>query len=109
MTSCTHILPEIQTRSTKFSNLEMRPPSRLSAVGKGTIMRLGFAIPSARATSFAVWSAPSPAPALRVLVVDDDRPVLKSLREAFAHRHQRPDFLIARLRRSMRLRGDSCN
>ena len=72
MTSCTHILPEIQTRSTKFSNLEMRPPSRSSAVGKGTIMRLSFAIRSAPATSFAVWSALSSAPALRVLVVDDD-------------------------------------
>jgi PAS domain S-box-containing protein len=52
-----------------------------SAVGKGTIMRLSFAIPSTPASAAAVWSAMSPVATLRVLVVDDDPLVLKSLRD----------------------------
>jgi PAS domain S-box-containing protein len=52
-----------------------------SAVGKGTIIRLSFAIPSIAASATAVWSATSPVTALRILVVDDDPLVLKSLRD----------------------------
>jgi PAS domain S-box-containing protein len=54
-----------------------------SEVGKGTIMRLSFAIPTtpavAAAASAAAGAVPPP---LRILVVDDDPLVLKSLRDA---------------------------
>jgi PAS domain S-box-containing protein len=54
-----------------------------SAVGKGTTMRLSFAIPTtpavAAAASAAAGAVPPP---LRILVVDDDPLVLKSLRDA---------------------------
>jgi len=54
-----------------------------SAAGKGTTMRLSFAIPTtpavAAAASAAAGAVPPP---LRILVVDDDPLVLKSLRDA---------------------------
>ncbi|TLY58742.1 MAG: response regulator [Gammaproteobacteria bacterium] len=52
-----------------------------SAVGKGTTMRLSFAIPTAPAVGTAVWTAATSVPPQRILVVDDDPLVLKSLRE----------------------------
>jgi PAS domain S-box-containing protein len=53
-----------------------------SAVGKGTTVRLSFAIPATPAVGAAMTSAVSAVPALRILIVDDDPLVLKSLRDA---------------------------
>ena len=54
-----------------------------SAVGKGTTMRLSFAIPAAAALlGTAVSPTAAVPPPLRILVVDDDPLVLKSLRDA---------------------------
>ena len=54
-----------------------------SAVGKGTTMRLSFAIPATPAVAAAATAAASAVPPpLRILVVDDDPLVLKSLRDA---------------------------
>src|SRR6266404_463752 len=52
-----------------------------SAVGKGTTMRLSFAIPTTPAVAAAAAAGAAPPP-LRILVVDDDPLVLKSLRDA---------------------------
>jgi len=52
-----------------------------SAVGKGTTMRLSFAIPTTPAVAAAAAAGAVPPP-LRILVVDDDPLVLKSLRDA---------------------------
>jgi CheY-like chemotaxis protein/anti-sigma regulatory factor (Ser/Thr protein kinase) len=53
-----------------------------SAVGEGTTVRFSFAIPSTPAVDMAVSTTASDVPPLRILVVDDDTLVLKSLREA---------------------------
>jgi len=54
-----------------------------SAVGKGTTMRLSFAIPTTPAVAAAATAAAGAVPPpLRILVVDDDPLVLKSLRDA---------------------------
>jgi PAS domain S-box-containing protein len=54
-----------------------------SAVGKGTTMRLSFAIPTTPAVAAAATAAAGAvSPPLRILVVDDDPLVLKSLRDA---------------------------
>jgi PAS domain S-box-containing protein len=52
-----------------------------STVGKGTTMRLSFAIPATPPVGAEVSAATSALPPLRVLVVDDDPLVLESLRE----------------------------
>jgi PAS domain S-box-containing protein len=52
-----------------------------STVGKGTAMRLSFAIPATPAVGADVSAATRAVPPLRVLVVDDDPLVLESLRE----------------------------
>jgi PAS domain S-box-containing protein len=52
-----------------------------SEVGKGTTVRLSFAIPTAPAVGTTMPITPSAAPSLRILVVDDDPLVLKSLRD----------------------------
>jgi CheY-like chemotaxis protein len=52
-----------------------------STVGKGTTMRLNFAIPATPAVGAEVSAATSALPPLRILVVDDDPLVLESLRE----------------------------
>jgi PAS domain S-box-containing protein len=53
-----------------------------SAVGKGTTMRLSFAVPTQPAIETAASTTASIAPPQRILVVDDDPLVLKSLRDA---------------------------
>ena len=53
-----------------------------SELGKGTTMRIKFAIPAAPAAGAAALSAATVVPPLRILVVDDDPLVLKSLRDA---------------------------
>ena len=54
-----------------------------SEVGKGTTVRLSFAVPTAPAMGgAAAWSTAAAVPPLRILVVDDDPMVLKSLRDA---------------------------
>src|SRR5213082_1347920 len=53
-----------------------------SAVGQGTTMRLNFAVPATPAVGAALPTAVSAVPRLRILVVDDDPLVLKSLRDA---------------------------
>ena len=53
-----------------------------SAVGQGTTMRLAFAIPATPAVAAAPPTTVSAVPPLRILVVDDDPLVLKSLRDA---------------------------
>jgi len=53
-----------------------------SAVGRGTTMRLSFAIPATPAVGAALSTTVGPVPPLRILVVDDDPLVLKSLRDA---------------------------
>ena len=53
-----------------------------SELGKGTTMRISFAIPAAPAAGAAAASAAAVVPPLRILVVDDDPLVLKSLRDA---------------------------
>src|SRR5437588_5297894 len=53
-----------------------------SAVGQGTTMRLAFAIPATPAVGAALPTVVSAVPRLRILVVDDDPLVLKSLRDA---------------------------
>jgi PAS domain S-box-containing protein len=53
-----------------------------SEVGKGTTMRISFAIPAAPAAGAAAASAATVVPPQRILVVDDDPLVLKSLRDA---------------------------
>jgi CheY-like chemotaxis protein len=53
-----------------------------TAVGKGTTMRLSFAVPSAATAGAAASSTLRPVPPLRILVVDDDPMVLKALRVA---------------------------
>ena len=52
-----------------------------SAVGKGTTMRLSFAIPATPAVGAAAATTVSAVPPLRILIVDDDPLVLKSLRD----------------------------
>jgi CheY-like chemotaxis protein/anti-sigma regulatory factor (Ser/Thr protein kinase) len=52
-----------------------------SAVGKGTTMRLSFQIPSILAIGAAVSAAAGAVPPTRILIVDDDPLVLKSLRD----------------------------
>jgi CheY-like chemotaxis protein len=52
-----------------------------SEVGKGTTVRLSFAIPTIPAGATAVPTAARAVPPLRILVVDDDPLVLKSLRD----------------------------
>jgi PAS domain S-box-containing protein len=52
-----------------------------SAVGQGTTMRLSFAIPTTPPIGTHVSTPASVVPALRVLIVDDDPLVLKSLRD----------------------------
>jgi CheY-like chemotaxis protein len=53
-----------------------------SAVGAGTTMRLSFAVPTTPAAVPAASAAAGTVPPLRILVVDDDPLVLKSLRDA---------------------------
>jgi len=53
-----------------------------SAVGKGTTMRLKFPIPVTPGVAAASSSVPSVVPPQRILIVDDDPLVLKSLRDA---------------------------
>src|SRR6266403_1283532 len=52
-----------------------------SAPGKGTTVRLSFAIPITPAVGAAVSATASTVPPLRILIVDDDPLVLKSLRD----------------------------
>jgi len=52
-----------------------------SEVGKGTTMRLSFAIPTTLAVDTTTSAKASAVPSLRILVVDDDPLVLKSLRD----------------------------
>ena len=52
-----------------------------SAVGKGTTVRLSFTIPTTLAVSAAASTTASAVPPLRILIVDDDPLVLKSLRD----------------------------
>jgi PAS domain S-box-containing protein len=52
-----------------------------SAVGQGTTVRLSFAIPTSPSIGEQVSSRASVVPPLRVLIVDDDPLVLKSLRD----------------------------
>jgi len=52
-----------------------------SAVGKGTTMRLSFAIPTMAAVGAVASATPSTVPPQRILIVDDDPLVLKSLRD----------------------------
>jgi CheY-like chemotaxis protein len=52
-----------------------------SAVGKGTTVRLSFAIPTMSAAGAAAPITATVLPALRILLVDDDPLVLKSLRD----------------------------
>jgi len=52
-----------------------------SAVGKGTTVRLSFTIPTTPAVSAAASTTASAVPPLRILIVDDDPLVLKSLRD----------------------------
>jgi PAS domain S-box-containing protein len=52
-----------------------------SAVGKGTTVRLSFAVPTAPTIGATTLSAPRTVPPLSILVVDDDPLVLKSLRD----------------------------
>ena len=52
-----------------------------SAVGKGATVRLSFAIPTNPAVAAAVSATAGAVPPLRILVVDDDPLVLKSLRD----------------------------
>jgi CheY-like chemotaxis protein len=52
-----------------------------SAIGKGTSVRLSFAIPTKSATGAVASIMASAVPPLRILVVDDDPLVLKSLRD----------------------------
>jgi signal transduction histidine kinase/ActR/RegA family two-component response regulator len=53
-----------------------------SALGKGTTVRLSFPIPAAPAADAAATIPVRVVPALRILIVDDDPLVLKSLRDA---------------------------
>ena len=53
-----------------------------SAIGKGTTMRLSFAIPATPPVGAAATTRVSAVPSLRILIVDDDPLVLKSLRDA---------------------------
>jgi CheY-like chemotaxis protein/anti-sigma regulatory factor (Ser/Thr protein kinase) len=53
-----------------------------SEVGIGTTMRFSFAIPTAPAVGAAALSTATAVPPLRILVVDDDPLVLKSMRDA---------------------------
>jgi CheY-like chemotaxis protein len=53
-----------------------------SAAGVGTTMRLSFAIPATPAVAAAASATAGAMPPLRILVVDDDPLVLKSLRDA---------------------------
>ena len=53
-----------------------------SAVGKGTTIRFSFAIPATPADDAVTVSMPGLLPALRILIVDDDPLVLKSLRDS---------------------------
>jgi CheY-like chemotaxis protein len=53
-----------------------------SAVGKGTTMRLSFPVPATPVAGAATSSLPIAIPAQRILIVDDDPLVLKSLRDA---------------------------
>jgi PAS domain S-box-containing protein len=52
-----------------------------SAVGKGTTMRLSFAVPTTSAAGAAASVTATVLPAMRILLVDDDPLVLKSLRD----------------------------
>jgi signal transduction histidine kinase len=52
-----------------------------SAVGRGTTMRLSFAIPTELAAGPVASTAPSAVAPLRILLVDDDPLVLRSLRD----------------------------
>jgi PAS domain S-box-containing protein len=53
-----------------------------SEVGKGTTMRFSFAVPTEPAVGAAVSTTATTVPPLRILIVDDDPLVLKSLRDA---------------------------
>lgn len=53
-----------------------------SALGKGTIMRLKFAAPLVVPGTEAEFAAPAARGRLRILIVDDDPLILKSLRDA---------------------------
>ena len=53
-----------------------------SAIGEGTTMRFSFAIPAAAGPGSPLSRSIAPLPAQRILVVDDDPLVLKSLRDA---------------------------
>src|SRR2546430_6600524 len=53
-----------------------------SAVGRGTTMRLNFAIPAMPAVGAAPSTTVSAVAPLRILLVDDDPLVLRSLRDA---------------------------
>jgi signal transduction histidine kinase/ActR/RegA family two-component response regulator len=53
-----------------------------SAVGAGTTIRLSFAVPTTSPIAAAAPAAAGTVPPLRILVVDDDPLVLKSLRDA---------------------------
>ena len=52
-----------------------------SALGKGTTVRMSFAIPTTPAVGVAASATASAVPPLRILIVDDDPLVLKSLRD----------------------------
>jgi CheY-like chemotaxis protein len=52
-----------------------------STVGVGTTMRLRFAVPAVAAAGAIAVTATSSIPAQRILIVDDDPLILKSLRE----------------------------
>jgi PAS domain S-box-containing protein len=53
-----------------------------SELGKGTTMRLIFPVQTAPAVSSATTTTPGALPSLRILIVDDDPLVLRSLRDA---------------------------
>jgi PAS domain S-box-containing protein len=52
-----------------------------SAPGRGTTMRFRFAIPAATTLSTASTASADPVPAMRILIVDDDPLVLRSMRD----------------------------
>jgi len=59
------------------ANLEIE-----SEVGKGTLMRMSFAIAPPAAAVVAGSAQPAPSAPLRILIIDDDPLLLKSLRDA---------------------------
>jgi CheY-like chemotaxis protein len=52
-----------------------------STPGNGTTVRLSFAVPVGVADDLSVFETPQPIPRLRILVVDDDPPIIRALCE----------------------------